>query len=91
MNRYLIDKNTIQLISAIFVFLYILYGSLDFQTRCPHGKKTKFYKKAKVEKYCEYLNDDGLVQRISRSNDNESNVSKNILFFYNKSQKWDNM
>lgn len=51
-------------------------SSKDFQTRCPHGKKTVLYKKAKLEKYCEYLNNDGLVCRISIANDNEL---KNII------------
>jgi len=44
----------------------------DYETRCPFGKKTIFYKKAKLEKFCDYLNRDGLVSRISVASDNES-------------------
>jgi len=43
----------------------------DFETRCPQGKKTIFYKKAKLEKFCDYLNKDGLVTRISVASDND--------------------
>ena len=52
-----------------YIFYYI-----DFQTRCPYGKKTKFYKKVKVEKFCDYLNKDGLVLRISIANDIERKI-----------------
>lgn len=43
----------------------------DFQTRCPNGKKTKYYKRAKLEKYASYLNKDGLVSRLSSYDDQE--------------------
>eukprot|EP00112_Aurelia_sp_Birch-Aquarium-sp1_P024025 Seg740.7 transcript_id=Seg740.7/GoldUCD/mRNA.D3Y31 product="Dynein regulatory complex subunit 7" protein_id=Seg740.7/GoldUCD/D3Y31 len=43
----------------------------EFHTRCPNGKKTIIYKKAKLEKFAEYLNRDGLVTRSSIYSDNE--------------------
>lgn len=43
----------------------------EFQTRCPFGKKTKLYKKAKIEKFAEYLLKDGLVSSLSSYNDYE--------------------
>ncbi|KAK3749491.1 hypothetical protein QZH41_013464 [Actinostola sp. cb2023] len=45
----------------------------DFQTKCPYGKKTKLYKKAKLEKFAEYLLKDGLYSRLSISSDYELN------------------
>jgi len=49
----------------------------EFETRCPGGKKTILYKKAKLEKYAPYLMKDGLVNRLSVYNDNEmTNMSK---------------
>ncbi|XP_001632291.2 dynein regulatory complex subunit 7 [Nematostella vectensis] len=43
----------------------------DFQTRCPYGKKIKLYKKAKLEKFAEYLLKDGLISRLSNTSDYE--------------------
>lgn len=40
--------------------------------RCPLGKKTILYKKAKLEKYAPYLLKEGLVLRLSVYSDNES-------------------
>lgn len=63
-------------------------SSKDFYTRCPHGKKTVLYKKAKLEKYCEYLNKDGLVSRISITNDNElKNVIEVQELYKNRADK----
>jgi len=42
-----------------------------FVNRCPLGKKTILYKKAKLEKYAHYLMKDGLVTRLSVYDDNE--------------------
>ncbi|KAL5464124.1 hypothetical protein EMCRGX_G033091 [Ephydatia muelleri] len=41
----------------------------DLENRCPHGKKTILYKKAKLEKFAEYLNQDGLVTKLTIYND----------------------
>ncbi|CAD5124122.1 DgyrCDS12424 [Dimorphilus gyrociliatus] len=43
----------------------------DFQTRCPSGKKTKLYKRAKLERFAPYLMDDGIVSRLSSFSDRE--------------------
>ncbi|PAA91434.1 hypothetical protein BOX15_Mlig015216g2, partial [Macrostomum lignano] len=43
----------------------IVLSRRDFETRCPHGKKTKLYKKAKLEKFAPYLLRDGMVLRLS--------------------------
>lgn len=37
----------------------------DFQMRCPHGKKVKIYKRAKLEKFAHYLMKDGLISKLS--------------------------
>ncbi|CAG5133747.1 unnamed protein product, partial [Candidula unifasciata] len=42
-----------------------------FDMRCPSGKKTKLYKKAKLEKFAHYLLPDGLVLRLSVFDDME--------------------
>ena len=36
-----------------------------FATRCPRGIKTVLYKKAKLEKFAEYLNQSGMVSRLT--------------------------
>lgn len=51
----------------------------DFQMRCPHGKKTKVYKRAKLEKFAHYLMKDGLISRLSVYEDREC---KQIFFVY---------
>ncbi|XP_059160547.1 dynein regulatory complex subunit 7-like [Physella acuta] len=43
----------------------------DFEMRCPHGKKTKLYKRAKVEKFAHYLMPDGLITRLSIYDDKD--------------------
>lgn len=43
----------------------------DFQMRCPQGKKSKLYKRAKLEKFAHYLMKDGLVSRLSVYEDRE--------------------
>lgn len=44
---------------------------LDFEMRCPQGKKTKLYRKAKLEKFAPYLMRDGLVTKLSVFRDRE--------------------
>jgi len=43
----------------------------EFESRCPLGKKTKYYKRAKLERFAPYLMKDGLVARLSVYNDYE--------------------
>lgn len=47
----------------------------DFEMRCPRGKRVVLYKRAKVEKFAEYLNQDGLVLRLALYSDLESMCS----------------
>ncbi|KAB1274224.1 Dynein regulatory complex subunit 7, partial [Camelus dromedarius] len=42
-----------------------------FETRCPNGKKVIQYKKAKLEKWAPYLNNNGLVCRLTTYEDLE--------------------
>ena len=49
----------------------VICTCVDFEMRCPKGKKTILYKRAKVEKYAEYLNQDGLVLRLTKYNNLE--------------------
>ncbi|XP_065069130.1 dynein regulatory complex subunit 7-like [Rhopilema esculentum] len=56
--------------------------SKEFHTRCPNGKKTVIYKKAKLEKFAEYLNRDGLVIRLSIYNDNELKELQEVKEYY---------
>lgn len=55
----------------IKLMTHFFFSILEFQTRCPYGKKTKLYKKAKIEKLAEYLLKDGLVSSLSSYNDYE--------------------
>ncbi|XP_072168175.1 dynein regulatory complex subunit 7-like [Diadema setosum] len=43
----------------------------EYQSRCPQGKKTLMYKRAKLEKYAHYLMQDGLIIRLSIYKDKE--------------------
>ena len=59
---------------ALLVFFFSSYVWVlltDFQMRCPHGKKTKVYKRAKLEKFAHYLMKDGLISRLSVYEDRE--------------------
>lgn len=40
-------------------------ASTEFETRCPNGKKVIQYKKAQLEKWSPYLNNNGLVCRLT--------------------------
>lgn len=43
----------------------MIYCLVGFATRCPRGIKTVLYKKAKLEKFAEYLNQDGMTSRLT--------------------------
>lgn len=45
--------------------------STAFETRCPQGMKVIHYRKAKLEKWCPYLNSNGLVSRLTTYQDLE--------------------
>lgn len=45
--------------------------SSAFETRCPNGKKVIQYKRAKLEKWAPYLNNNGLVCRLTTYEDLE--------------------
>ena len=51
------------LILTFNVAIYLII--IDFQMRCPHGKKVKIYKRAKLEKFAHYLMKDGLISKLS--------------------------
>ncbi|RDD44284.1 Dynein regulatory complex subunit 7 [Trichoplax sp. H2] len=53
----------------------------EYQTRSPQGKKTILYKRAKLEKFAEYLVRDGLITKLSIFDDIEM---KNVL----KTKEW---
>ena len=77
-NR-LFTKFFVWLICLLSFFLHLSHKAqsiliLEFQTRYPNGKKTILYKKAKLEKFADYLNRDGLVTRLSIYTDSESNL-----------------
>ncbi|XP_034644562.1 dynein regulatory complex subunit 7 isoform X2 [Trachemys scripta elegans] len=50
----------------------------EFETRCPQGKKVIQYKNAKLEKWAPYLNNNGLVQRLTVYEDPESHTYKTM-------------
>nr|XP_009860275.1 dynein regulatory complex subunit 7 [Ciona intestinalis] len=50
----------------------------QYEMRCPQGKKTTLYKKAKLEKYANYLLKDGLVTRLSVYDNNELTDLKRV-------------
>ena len=57
--------------------LYELIELLSFvcaelESRCPRGTKTLLYHRAKLEKYAEYLNPDGLVTTLTVYSDSAS-------------------
>jgi hypothetical protein len=54
-----VDKNVLDMPQSWVEELVL--SQRDLQSRCPHGKKTITYKRAKLEKLAEYLNPDGMV------------------------------
>jgi hypothetical protein len=64
----------------------ILISQRNFETRCPKGKKTILYKRAKVEKYAEYLNPDGLVMRLTKYKNLELTDKMEVLEDYKHRQ-----
>merc|ERR1719483_523982 len=50
--------------------------------RCPLGKKTKLYKRAKLEKFAHYLMTDGLISRLSCYEDKELTDLKVVKEYY---------
>ena len=50
----------------------------DFEMRCPRGKRVILYKRVKVEKFAEYLNQDGLVLKLALYSDLESTCSEAV-------------
>ncbi|XP_077994789.1 dynein regulatory complex subunit 7-like [Glandiceps talaboti] len=62
----------------------------EFQTRCPLGKKTLLYKRARLEKFAEYLMRDGLVTKLSIYDDKELNSLVQVKEWYsNRNDKLD--
>ena len=51
----------LQLTANVLNVIWLLLIISDLQSRCPQGKKTILYKRAKLEKLAEYLRHDGLV------------------------------
>ncbi|XP_040109831.1 dynein regulatory complex subunit 7 isoform X2 [Oryx dammah] len=49
-----------------------------FETRCPNGKKVIQYKRAKLEKWAPYLNNNGLVCRLTTYEDLELHSYKSM-------------
>lgn len=43
----------------------------EFETRCPNGKKVIQYKRAQLEKWSPYLNNNGLVCRLTTYEDQQ--------------------
>lgn len=43
----------------------------EYQTRCPQGKKSVLYQRAKLEKFAHYLNKDGLITKLSIYHDKD--------------------
>eukprot|EP01137_Pigoraptor_chileana_P033672 Opistho-2@24921 len=51
----------------------ILVNANEYQSRCPGGKKTLLYKGAKLEKFAEYVREDGLVARLTIYKEDSNN------------------
>ena len=47
----------------------------ELETRCPRGSKILLYRKAKLEMFAEYLNQDGLVMRLTVYRDTASELT----------------
>ncbi|XP_040109830.1 dynein regulatory complex subunit 7 isoform X1 [Oryx dammah] len=53
-----------------------------FETRCPNGKKVIQYKRAKLEKWAPYLNNNGLVCRLTTYEDLECTKTLEVKEWY---------
>ncbi|XP_055001900.1 dynein regulatory complex subunit 7 [Sorex araneus] len=59
-----------------------------FETRCPQGTKVIHYRKAKLEKWCPYLNSNGLVTRLTTYQDPECTQALEVKeWFENREDK----
>ncbi|XP_008833102.1 dynein regulatory complex subunit 7 isoform X1 [Nannospalax galili] len=54
----------------------------EFETRCPNGKKVIQYKRAQVEKWAPYLNNNGLVCRLTTYEDLQCTKGLEIKEWY---------
>ena len=54
-----------------YVYTSYVPNCAEFNLRCPQGRKTKLYKRAKLEKFAPYVCNDGLVCRLTVYDDNE--------------------
>lgn len=62
------------------MYLFFLFAFVDFQMRCPHGKKVKIYKRAKLEKFAHYLMKDGLISKLSMYENRECKFISSYIF-----------
>ncbi|XP_073515968.1 dynein regulatory complex subunit 7 [Phyllobates terribilis] len=60
----------------------------EFEMRCPEGKKLLQYKKARLEKWAPYLQDDGRVSRLTLYQDTASSIELEVQdWFQNRKDK----
>eukprot|EP00742_Colponemidia_sp_Colp-10_P003210 GILJ01003419.1.p1 GENE.GILJ01003419.1~~GILJ01003419.1.p1 ORF type:complete len:847 (+),score=152.98 GILJ01003419.1:62-2542(+) len=55
-----------------------------YQLKCPSGEKTILYKKAKVDRYAEHMQIDGLVLRVTLYRDIRRTIPKEIREYYSR-------
>ncbi|XP_066281763.1 dynein regulatory complex subunit 7-like [Branchiostoma lanceolatum] len=66
----------------------ILVTPKEYETRCPLGKKTILYKKARLEKFARYLLKDGMITKLSVYDDYElKNLVSVKEWFVNRQDK----
>lgn len=64
-HGFLLDYFFLGLNTRESIFLTPLLPTAEFETRCCQGTKVTLYKKAKLEKWAPYLNENGLVKRLT--------------------------
>lgn len=82
------DQNQVMLQVPVSWVLPIVVTPKEFETRSPEGKKLLQYKKAKLEKWAPYLQEDGQVSRLTLYQDTECSKEIEIQdWFQNRKDK----
>ena len=64
--------------NMLYFVKLLIYSYVAFATRCPRGIKTVLYKKAKLEKFAEYLNQNGMTSRLTIYSDMSCKIYMHI-------------
>ncbi|XP_044125266.1 dynein regulatory complex subunit 7 [Bufo gargarizans] len=84
------DQDQVMLQAPVSWVLPIVVTPKEFEMRCPQGKKRLQYKKARLEKWAPYLQEDGRVSRLTLYQDSPCSIELEVQdWFQNRKDKLD--